>query len=178
MSKSTKSPAAATALSLDGKSAKELRAHLEAGETTAKAVVAHLSAKETLRAPSEKLLAELTGVAPVKVAATPAPVKEVAKAKVVKEVAVVSDLLTATIAALTARIAALEAAAPVKAAKVVAAPPVKAAKVVAAPPVKAAKVVAKAVEASIAGGVVVAKVARAGKPSSIRAEIAAELVDF
>ena len=156
MSKSTKSPAAATALSLDGKSAKELRAHLEAGETTAKAVVAHLSAKETLRAPSEKLLAELTGVAPVKVAATPAPVKEVAKAKVVKEVAVVSDLLTATIAALTARIAALEAAAPVK----------------------AAKVVAKAVEASIAGGVVVAKVARAGKPSSIRAEIAAELVDF
>ena len=64
----------ATATTLAGKSAKELRDLLATKATTAKAVIAHLSAKEALRAPSQARLDELRGVAKAPKAA-PAPAK-------------------------------------------------------------------------------------------------------
>jgi hypothetical protein len=114
----------ATTTTLAGKSAKELRALVDAKEVTAKAVIAHLSAKESLRAPSQALLDELKGVAkaaPAKAAPAKAePPKAAAPAKADKALA---DL-TARVAALEAALAAL--AAPAPAAK--AAPKVAAAK--------------------------------------------------
>ena len=99
-------PVVATVSPLAGKTAVELRALLSAKATTKKALIAFLSAKESLRAPSAKLLAELTGVAPV--VATPAP-KVVAPAKVAtpapKAAAPAKEMR-----ALVARIVALEAA--------------------------------------------------------------------
>ena len=115
MSKSTKS--APAAITLAGKTAVELRGLLDTKAVAKAAVVAFLQAKEEnhgLRAPATKLLAELTGAAPVAKAApakaAPAKAKpaakvgkaEVAPAKAAK-VAVPSE-----VAALVKRIAALE----------------------------------------------------------------------
>jgi hypothetical protein len=69
--------ASVSSVSLVAKSAKELRELLAAGATTPAAVIAHLSAKATLRDQSQRLLNELTGVKPAKaakkVAVAPAP---------------------------------------------------------------------------------------------------------
>jgi hypothetical protein len=77
MSKSTK-PVSAPAITLEGKSAKDIRALLDTKQVNAKAVVAFLQAKEAahgLRAPSAALLAELTGTAPAKADKPAAPAK-------------------------------------------------------------------------------------------------------
>ena len=138
----------ATATTLAGKSAKELRAMVLAKEVTAKAVIAHLSAKEALRAPSQALLDELRGVkaapAPAKAEAPKAP----APAKAEKAAAKVIEGLTARVTALEAALAALALAALAPAAKAPAAKtPV--AKVAAAKAAKetAAKDAAKAAKA-------------------------------
>ena len=122
MPKSTTPVATST---LAGKSAKELRAMVLAKEVTAKAVIAHLSAKEALRAPSQALLDELRGVAKAPKAA-PAPAKAEAPkapapAKAEKAAAKVIEGLTARVTALEAALAALAPAAKAPVAKVAAA---------------------------------------------------------
>jgi len=113
MPKST-TPVATATTTLAGKSAGELRALLSAKEVTAKAVIAHLASKETLRAPSKALLDELRGVKPAKAEpakAAPAkaePPKAAAPAKADKALAA----LVARVAALEAALAALAAPAP------------------------------------------------------------------
>ena len=120
MPKST-TPVATATTTLAGKSAKELRAMVLAKEVTAKAVIAHLSAKEALRAPSQALLDELRGVkaapAPAKAEAPKAP----APAKAEKASSEVIEGLTARVAALEAALAALAPAAKAPVAKVAAA---------------------------------------------------------
>ena len=114
MPKSTTPVATAT---LAGKSAKELRAMVLAKEVTAKAVIAHLAGKESLRAPSQALLDELKGVkaapAPAKAEAPKAP----APAKADRAAAKVIEGLTARVTALEAALAALAPAAKAPAAK-------------------------------------------------------------
>ena len=122
MPKSTTPVATST---LAGKSAKELRAMVLAKEVTAKAVIAHLSAKEALRAPSQALLDELRGVAKApKAAPSPAKAeapKAPAPAKAEKAAAKVIEGLTARVTALEAALAALAPAAKAPVAKVAAA---------------------------------------------------------
>ena len=120
MPKST-TPVATSTTTLAGKSAKELRAMVLAKEVTAKAVIAHLAGKESLRAPSQALLDELRGVAKAPKAA-PAPAKAEAPkapapAKAEKAAAKVIEGLTARVTALEAALAALAPAAKAPAAK-------------------------------------------------------------
>ena len=116
MPKST-TPVATATTTLAGKSAKELRDLLATKAVTAKAVIAHLSAKETLRAPSQGLLDELRGVkaapAPAKAEAPKAP----APAKAEKASNAVIEGRTARVTALEAALAALAPAAKAPAAK-------------------------------------------------------------
>ena len=116
MPKST-TPVATSTTTLAGKSAKELRAMVLAKEVTAKAVIAHLAGKESLRAPSQALLDELKGVkaapAPAKAEAPKAP----APAKADRAAAKVIEGLTARVTALEAALAALAPAAKAPAAK-------------------------------------------------------------
>ena len=124
----------ATATTLAGKSAKELRALVDAKEVTAKAVIAHLSAKETLRAPSKALLDELRGVKPAAAPAKAEAPKAPAPEKAEKAAAKVIEGLTARVTALEAALAALAPAAKAPAAK---APVAKVAAAKAAPAAKA-----------------------------------------
>lgn len=134
-------PVVATVSPLAGKTAVELRALLSAKATTKKALIAFLSAKESLRAPSAKLLAELTGAAPAaKVAKAVAPVKP-AKEVGVPAPKAAPSMVGETISALLKRVSALEAALAKLAPVVVVAPVVAP---VAAKPAKAAKAVALA----------------------------------
>ncbi len=73
MSKPNNTPAPAT-VNLAGKTATEMRELLTDKAVTAATVIAFLSAKEKLRAPSAALLAELTGTAPAPVKAESKPV--------------------------------------------------------------------------------------------------------
>ena len=114
MSKSTK-PVSAPAIALEGKSAKDIRALLDTKQVTAKAVVAFLQAKEAahgLRAPSEALLAELTGTAPAKADKPAAPAKAdkpvVAPVAPALDVADVAKRLAALEVAVAAVLAALK----------------------------------------------------------------------
>ena len=112
MSKSTKSPAPAT--NLAGKTAEELRGFLTAKATTKAAVIAFLREREAagkLRAPSAKLLAELTGTAPV-AAPSEAPAKAT-KPEPTLTGELVSSLVK-RIAALEAEVAAMRAPAKVE----------------------------------------------------------------
>jgi hypothetical protein len=68
MSNATASVSSVSSVSLVGKSAKEMRELLASGATTSAAVIAHLSAKATLRDQSQRLLNELLGVKPAKAA--------------------------------------------------------------------------------------------------------------
>ena len=117
-------PVATATTTLAGKSAKELRAMVLAKEVTAKAVIAHLAGKESLRAPSQALLDELRGVAKAPKSA-PAPAKAEAPkapapAKAEKASSAVIEGLTARVAALEAALAALAPAAKAPVAKVAA----------------------------------------------------------
>ena len=99
-----------TAANLNGKTANEIREMIAARTVTAKAVVAYLEGKASLRAPSAKLLAELKGEAPAKAepkakVEAPAP----AKAKVEPKVETVVTITAAEFAELVARVTALEA---------------------------------------------------------------------
>jgi len=99
-----------TAATLNGKTANEIREMIAARTVTAKAVVAYLEGKASLRAPSAKLLAELKGEAPAKAepkakVEAPAP----AKAKVEPKVETVVTITAAEFAELVARVTALEA---------------------------------------------------------------------
>jgi hypothetical protein len=104
-------------VSLVGKSAKEMREMLAAGATTPAAVIAHLSAKASLRDQSQRLLHELTGVKPAKAAKkvavasapTPTPVPAPAPAPEVKKAPRVSnEAILAAIEGLAGRLDALE----------------------------------------------------------------------
>jgi hypothetical protein len=110
--------ATVSASSLVAKSAKEMREMLAAGATTPAAVIAHLSAKTTLRDQSQRLLNELLGVKPAKAAKkvavaaappvpVPAPAPEPVKAEK-KAPRVSNEAILAAIEGLAGRMDALE----------------------------------------------------------------------
>ena len=140
MSKSTTTTVSPTPLA--GKSAKELRALVDAKEVTAKAVIAHLAGKESLRAPSKALLDELRGAKAPKAAPAPAKAeapKAPAPAKADRAAAKVIEGLTARVTALEAALAALAPAAKAPKTPVAKVAAAKAAKDAAAKAAKAGK---------------------------------------
>ena len=90
MAKNTNTPAP---VNMNGLPARELKALIDAKKVTAQAVVSFLKGKGKLRPPSEALLAELTGSAPVSAVKPVAPV--VAAKPVVKPVAPVAKPVVA-----------------------------------------------------------------------------------
>lgn len=113
MGKTNTNTASVPAFEMKGKTANELKAALDGGVVTKAAVVAFLKEREAatgLRAPSKKLLADLTDSKP---AATPTPATTKAKAETPKaepkaEVKVVTTA-TPDVSGILARLAALEA---------------------------------------------------------------------
>ncbi len=162
MAKNTNTPAP---VNMNGLPARELKALIDAKKVTAQAVVSFLKGKGKLRPPSEALLAELTGSAPVSAA------KPVAPAFDASNILARLGALEVAVASLVERFAAKPVAAkpePVKpVVKPVAAKPEPVVKPVAAKPVVkpvVAKPVVKPVAPVVAAKPVVKPVAPVAKP--------------